>query len=134
MTVLGHKKVLGRGVRGFLVFLSNVCGVASVGVNGLFLKGHFHCCCYFYYNFAIFCNFFITILQFSPLITVPVKTGHDFAHIHIRFLPPLEGFFFPLLSQLSSEKTDQSESTVCAYFRRSQGGLERKAFRVRATP
>ena len=117
-----------------------MCGVASVGVNGLFLKGHFrgvinnfHCCCYFYYNFAIFCNFFITILQFSPLITVPVKTGHDFAHIHIRFLPPFEGFF-PLLTQLSSKKTGQSGSTVCAYFRRSLGGLERKAFRVCATP
>ena len=30
-----------------------------------------------------------------------------------RFLPPLEGIFFPLLFSLSSERPDKSESTFC---------------------
>ena len=29
----------------------------------------------------------------NPLITVPAVTGHDFAHVRVLFLPPLEGHF-----------------------------------------
>ena len=51
-----------------------------------------------------------TKLFVNPLITVPAKTGFDFAQNRVWFLTPLEGIFLSPIVLIVFRKTGQSES------------------------